>query len=79
MHFKKPSLEYSLKEKVSFLSGSHEIKHIKDLLPNILKQLGPKQFNFMRDYAEQLKGAKKDQPEEAPELVENFEEVSKKD
>jgi nascent polypeptide-associated complex subunit beta len=80
IHFKKPSLEYSLKEKVSFLSGAHEIKHIKDLLPNILKQLGPKQFGFMKDYADQLKSHKKDDKiDEAPELVEDFEEVSKKD
>jgi nascent polypeptide-associated complex subunit beta len=81
IHFKKPSLEYSLKEKVSFLSGPHEVKHIKDLLPNILKQLGPKQFGFMKEYADQLKGSKTEakKDEEAPELVENFEEVSKKD
>jgi hypothetical protein len=80
LHFKKPSLEYSLKEKVSFLSGQGEKKHIKDLLPNIIKQLGPKQFSFMKEYAETLKGTdKKEQKvEEAPELV-DFEEVSKKD
>lgn len=80
LHFKKPSLEYSLKEKVSFLSGQCEKKHIKDLLPNILKQIGPKQFSFMKDYAETLKNTEKieEKPEEAPELV-DFEEVSKKD
>lgn len=80
IHFKKPSLEYSIKEKVSFLTGPSEVKHIKDLLPNIIKQLGPKQFSFMKDFAETLrKGDKIDEkPEEAPELV-DFEEVSKKD
>jgi nascent polypeptide-associated complex subunit beta len=80
LHFKKPSLEYSLKEKVSFLSGSHEKKHIKDLFPNIIKQLGPKQFSFMKEFAETLKKAdkKEEKPEDAPELV-DFEEVSKKD
>mgnify|MGYP000978714857 CR=1 FL=1 len=80
IHFKKPSLEYSLKEKVSFLTGPSEIKHIKDLLPNIIKQLGPKQFSFMKDFAETLKNQEKkdEKPEEAPELV-DFEEVSKKD
>ncbi len=89
MHFKKPSLEYSLKEKVSFLSGQMEKKHIKDLLPNIIKQLGPKQFSFMKDFAETLKHSHKHENghdhehdhgkcEEAPELV-DFEEVSKKD
>merc|ERR1712084_192042 len=79
MHFKKPSLEYSLKEKVSFLSGQMEKKHIKDLLPNIIKQLGPKQFSFMKDFAETLKNTDKveEKAEEAPELV-DFEEVSNK-
>ncbi len=78
MHFKKPSFEYSPKEKASFLSGPHEEKHIKDLLPNILKQLGPKQYSFMKDYVDQLKSkdTKGDKIEEAPELVEDFEEVS---
>jgi hypothetical protein len=63
------------------LTGPYESKHIKDLLPNILKQLGPKQFAFMKDYAESLKKGdkKQDKIEEAPELVEDFEEVSKKD
>lgn len=81
LHFKKPSLDYSFKEKASFLTGTYEQKHIKDLLPNLIKQLGPKQFNFMREYAEQLKGKDKmtDKIEEAPELVEDFEEVAKQD
>ena len=80
IHFKKPSLEYSIKEKVSFLTGASEVKHIKDLLPNIIKQLGPKQFSFMKDFAETLRSGDKqeEKPEEAPELV-DFEEISKKD
>ena len=50
---------------------------IKDLLPNILKQLGPKQWGVVKDFADQLKAQDKQKtPEEAPELV-NFEEVSK--
>jgi nascent polypeptide-associated complex subunit beta len=81
IHFKKPAFEYSPKEKVSFLTGAGENKHIKDLLPNILKQLGPKQFGFMKDFAETLKKQEKkeDKIDEAPELIEDFEEVSKKD
>ena len=77
---KKPSLEYSFKEKVSFVSGVSETKNIKDILPGIIKQLGPKQFEFMKEYAETLKAKDKkktDKIEEAPELVEDFEEVSK--
>ena len=80
VHLKKPTLEYSFKEKVSFVSGTSETKNIKDLLPYIIKQLGPKQFEFMKEYAETLKSKDKKKGEkidEAPELVEDFEEVSK--
>jgi len=48
-----------------------------------MKQLGPKQFSVIKDYAEQLKKTEvkddKKKDEEAPELIENFEEVSKQD
>jgi hypothetical protein len=47
------------------------------MLPGILKQLGPKQLGFIKDYAETLKNAEKPK-EEVPDLVEDFEEVSKK-
>ena len=80
VHLKKPTLEYSFKEKVSFVSGTSETKNIKDLLPGIIKQLGPKQFEFVKEYAETLKSKDKKKGEkidEAPELVEDFEEVSK--
>ncbi len=55
------------------MQGVCEKKHIKDLLPNIIKQLGPKQFSFMKDFAETLK--KEQKPEEAPELI-DFEKES---
>lgn len=78
VQIKKPTLEYSLKEKVSFVSGVAETKTIKDLLPGIIKQLGPKQFGFIKDYAETLKQKDKKKDEsKAPELVEDFESVSK--
>ena len=82
VHIKKPTLEYSFKEKVSFVSGNAETKEIKDLLPGIIKQLGPKQFGFVKDYAETLRVKDKkqsDKIEEAPELVEDFEAESKKE
>ena len=43
-----------------------------------MKQLGPKQFNFIKEYAEQLKKTTPTDTkvDEAPELVENFEDVS---
>ena len=76
IHFKKPKLEYSAKEKVTFITGFPENKTIKDLLPGIIRQLGPKQLGFIKEYAETLKNNPAKQ-EEKPDLVEDFEEVSK--
>ena len=49
---------------------------VKDLLPGILKQLGPKQLGFIKDYADSLKNTEKP-TESVPDLVDDFEEVSK--
>ena len=59
------------------VSNNKLILEIKELLPNILKQLGPKQFGFIKDYVETIKGNEKKKDEPAPDLVEDFEEVSK--
>ncbi len=76
IHFKKPYIEYSSKGKVCFLTGASEVKQIKDLLPDILKQLGLRQLSFMKDLSENLR--KEETKEEAPELV-DFEEVCNND
>ena len=77
IHFKKPTLEYSFKEKVSFVSGPHEQKNIKEYFPDIIKQLGPKQFSIMKELAETLK-KKNPKQGEAPELIEDFDKAKDK-
>ena len=72
IQFKKPTVEYSFKEKVTFISGQHETKSLKEVFSSLVKQLGPKQLAFIKDNTEAQK--KKD---EAPELVEDFDEVAK--
>ena len=72
IQFKKPSVEYSFKEKVTFISGQHETKSLKEVFSSLVKQLGPKQLAFIKENTEAQK--KKD---EAPELVEDFDEVAK--
>ena len=72
IQFKKPSVEYSFKEKVTFISGQHETKSLKEVFSNLVKQLGPKQLAFIKDNTDAQK--KKD---EAPDLVEDFEETAK--
>ena len=79
IQFKKPSVEYSFKEKVSFVSGLHETKSLKEVFSSLLKQLGPKQLAFVKEASESLKakGKDKDKIDEAPELVEDFDAVAK--
>ena len=83
IQFKKPTLEYSFKEKVSFVSGIHETKNLKDVFTQLIKQLGPKQFSVMKDFSETLKNKDKEKPkdkiDETPELVEDFDAYAKKD
>lgn len=66
------------------VSGHAETRDLKSLLPDILKQLGPQQLSFLKDFiggAGGLREAEKGQFEDddnVPELVgTNFEEASK--
>ena len=77
IQFKKPTIEYSFKEKVSFVSGIHETKNLKEVFTNLLKQLGPKQLNFVKETTDILKNKGKEKIDEAPELVEDFDAVAK--
>ena len=77
IQFKKPTIEYSFKEKVSFVSGIHETKNLKEVFTSLLKQLGPKQLAFVKENTEALKSKDKEKIDEAPELVEDFDAVAK--
>ncbi len=55
---------------------------MKDLLPGIMRQLGPKQISFIKEYAEQLKKTPTENKEtdDAPDLVpDSFEDVANQD
>ena len=79
IQFKKPTVEYSFKEKVSFVSGVHENKNLKEVFTNLIKQLGPKQLAFVKDASEDIKNKdkEKEKSDEAPELVDDFDAVAK--
>ena len=79
IQFKKPTVEYSFKEKVTFISGNHETKNLKDVFTNLVKQLGPRQLAFVKDANEAKAKTEKEKEkiDEAPELVEDFDEVAK--
>ena len=67
------------------VTGNPETKELKDLLPDILKQVGPQQYKFLKTVLGdigQVKEASSKQEEDdddvPPELVgTNFEEASK--
>ena len=77
IQFKKPTVEYSFKEKVTFISGAHETKNLKDVFTSLVKQLGPKQLAFVKEATETKAKNEKEKIDEAPELVEDFEETAK--
>ena len=77
IQFKKPTVEYSFKEKVTFISGAHETKNLKDVFSSLVKQLGPKQLAFVKEATETKAKNEKEKIDEAPELVEDFEETAK--
>ena len=77
IQFKKPTVEYSFKEKVTFISGTHETKNLKDVFTSLVKQLGPKQLAFVKEATDAKTKNEKEKIDEAPELVEDFEETAK--
>ena len=77
IQFKKPTVEYSFKEKVTFISGAHETKNLKDVFSSLVKQLGPKQLAFVKEATETKAKNEKEKIDEVPELVEDFEETAK--
>ena len=77
IQFKKPTVEYSFKEKVTFISGVHETKNLKEVFTSLVKQLGPKQLAFVKEATETKAKNEKEKIDEAPELVEDFEETAK--
>ena len=69
MHFSRPEAYASIQNNTFIVSGEPETKTIKDLLPDIIQQLGPKQHKMLKDLVSGL-GETGAQEEEVPNLVE---------
>lgn len=41
-------VQFSVRENLMVVTGNPETKELKDLLPDILKQVGPQQYNFLK-------------------------------
>ena len=46
-------VQFSVRENLLVVTGTSESKEIKDLLPEILKQVGPQQYGFLKDLIDQ--------------------------
>lgn len=66
---------FSVRENLLVVTGNCETKLLKDMVPEILKQVGPKQYQFLKDaFQGAAAGGKKeeDDDDDVPELVGNF-------
>jgi hypothetical protein len=65
------------------VTGNPETKSLKDMLPDVLKQLGPQQLNFLKEALGGMGSVKEagkgdEDDDDVPDLVgTNFEEASK--
>lgn len=84
MNFKKPAVDFSVRDNLVVVSGSPETKEIEAMLPDILRQLGPEQAAKLKDVVKKDSLKKKDEIKEEdeddiPDLVGTFEDHSKKE
>jgi nascent polypeptide-associated complex subunit beta len=74
-------VQFSVRENLLVVTGNPESKELKDLMPEILKQVGPQQYSFLKDIIKNIipegKAAEEDE-DDVPDLVGNFEDASKK-
>ena len=74
-------VQFSVRENLLVVTGNPETKELKDMMPEILKQVGPQQYSFLKDLMKNVipegKAAEEDE-DDVPELVGTFEDASKK-
>ena len=49
IHFRKPHIQFSVKENLLVVTGNQETKQLKEMMPEILKQVGPQQYGYLKD------------------------------
>merc|ERR1712139_191871 len=48
IHFRKPQTSFSVRENLLVVTGAPETKSLKEMMPDILKQVGPQQYQFLK-------------------------------
>ena len=81
VHLKRPQTQFSVRENLLVVAGTPETKQLKDMMPDILKQVGPQQYQYLKtqiDPSGAKADAAKDDDDDVPELVGTFEDAGKK-
>merc|ERR1712098_369955 len=81
IHFQHPHIRASIRDNVFVIAGRCETKPLRDLLPQLLDQIGPQNMQFLKDFVSKSKtdqiDEEKDDEDDVPELAEgNFEEFA---
>jgi len=75
VNFRKPLIQFSVRENLLIVTGEPQTKQLKDLMPEIMKQVGPQQYEALKtlvgDYAKQsgAAGVAADDEDDVPPLV----------
>jgi len=87
IHFNNPKVQASLTANTFAVTGHAETKKLSEMIPSILSQLGLENLTNLRKYASAMSGedgnkeietiAVPPEDDDVPELIENFDEVSK--
>merc|ERR1712211_99075 len=78
IHFNNPKVQASLAANTFAVTGHAENKQITEMLPGILNQLGAESLTHLKRLAmEAANNMDEEDDDEVPDLVENFDEVSK--
>ena len=80
VHLKRPNTQFSVRENLLVVAGSAETRDLKDMMPDILKQVGPQQYQFLKSQLGNLDGGKAEaeDDDDVPNLVGTFEDAGKK-
>ena len=76
-------VQFSVRENLLVVTGNPETKELKDMMPDILKQVGPQQLSALKDFITKMgnipegKAGEEDE-DDVPDLVGNFDDASKK-
>jgi len=82
IHFSNPKVQASIPANTYVVSGTAENKNLQELLPGIVNQLGRENLGDLQKIYQSMSSqggapAGGDDEDDVPDLVENFEEVSK--